>query len=100
MSKPLRELDADLTRMNYGGGNVLTMLVFECPSPRCARNHSQGIPYSDAPFHEVPGPDRPIKVWQRVSGSTIDDITLSPSFVVMSCDGLHGHVVSGQWVPC
>ena len=100
MSTSLRELAAELTTMNYGNGVVLDILLFECPNPRCARGHSQGMAFSDAPLHRVARSDGTIIVWQRTAGSTIDDITLSPSFLVYSCDGLHGHVVNGQWVPC
>lgn len=106
-SIPLSELGAELTSCQWAPGFTTKMLVFECPNQRCAQGHSQGIPFSDAPFHDLPDPrsvpggvQRKIKLWQRVSGDSIDNITLSPSFVVQSCDGLHGHVVNGQWVPC
>lgn len=107
MSTPLRELDAYLTTMDWGGGISTPILLFECPNPRCAREHSQGMPYSDAPAHRLPHPlgtgnqpDGSILLWQRTSGQTIDDITLSPSFVVQSCDGLHGFIRNGRWEPC
>lgn len=99
----LRDLNAELTTTDYGGGVRVQMLMFECPNPRCACDHWQGIPHSDEPFHEIDDPSDPtrkIKLWQRVSGSTIDDITMTPSFVVQSCDGLHGWIRNGEWVPC
>lgn len=107
MSIPLRDLDAYLSIMDWGEGVKTSVLMFECPNPRCVRGHSQGMPYSDAPFHEIPDPrpqpaggSRNIKLWQRVSGTTIDDITMAPSFVVPSCDGLHGFARNGRWEPC
>lgn len=95
MSRSLRELDGELTTINYGEGIVLSAVIFVCPT--CANRHSHLIPFSDEPFHEVQGK---IKVWQRVKGSTIDDITLTPSYLVVSCGCFHGYVRDGQWVEC
>jgi hypothetical protein len=101
MSVPLRELGAYLSTMDWGEGVKTAVLMFECPNPRCKQSHSQGMPYSDEPFHVLPRPGGgEIKLWQRTAGSTIEDITMAPSFVVPSCDNLHGFVRAGRWEPC
>lgn len=97
----MRELDAEISRVELVPGFIADWLVFQCPNPRCARGHSLGIPFTEPDPRRAPGGvQRRIRLWQRTSGSTVDDLTLSPSIVVQSCDGLHGHVVAGAWVPC
>jgi hypothetical protein len=95
----LRELEGELTTITYGEGVTFPAVMFVCPV--CSDGHSHMIPYTDEPFHEVPDPrgGRQIKLWQRTSGTTIDDLTLSPSYLVPSCN-LHGYVRDGRWVPC
>lgn len=99
---PLREMGATLTRTDYGDGVVLDTLLVEhcayCASQR--RDHAHVIPFRAGPHGMVPALGREVLVWQLVSGSTVDDITLSPSYLVASCGGLHGHVRDGRWVPC
>jgi len=92
-------LSAEITSMDYGGGVRQPGLLFDCPNPRCAVGHSQWIPFSDSGGNLVVNGET-IAVWRRVDGSTVDDLTLAPSILVRSCDGLHGHVVDGRWVPC
>lgn len=117
MSIPLRELEGELTTTNYGSGIRLPCVVFICPlcdGKEGRPCHFNIIPYADQPFHEIPRPgNTPVKVWQRISGSTLDDLTLAPSYhlsgryqdkdgvwhTVPTC-GLHGHVQNGRWVPC
>lgn len=96
---PLRELEGELTSLPYKDGPVLTGVMFLCPNPRCARGHSQWIPYSDTGGDQTIGGSL-VRVWKREGGDTIDTITLSPSIVVATCDGLHGHIRSGAWHPC
>lgn len=117
MSTPLRDLDGKVTTIDYGQGLKLPCVTFVCPicdgqdGRAC---HYNVIPYSDQPFHEVPRPGGGVvKLWQRISGSTLDDLTLAPSYhltgryideqgvehTVPTC-GLHGFVQNGQWVPC
>lgn len=100
MSSPLSAFEASITRTNYGAGVVLdTLLLERCPACPPERRHAQVIPFSDAPCHKVRAGDREVLVWQRVSGSTVDDLTLAPSFLVPSCS-LHGFVRAGRWEPC
>lgn len=99
MRKPLRDLEAEITSTQIGGQRFAALL-FLCPA--CG-GHSQLIPYSDedSAYRSWPeaGEDRSTPIWKRTAGSTVDDLTLSPSYAVPSCD-LHGHVVAGHWVPC
>ena len=85
--RPLRELDPFLNEHQ---------IRFTCPA--CCddqgRGHMVGVPYGPSGIpYEVGGP-----VWEHVSGSTIDDITLSPS---INCDTptsgctFHGWVRNG-----
>lgn len=96
---PLHNLAAELTTTDYGGGTVLSGVLFDCPAPGCARGHVQLIPYSDAPHHPITVHGTARNVWQRTGGSSVDDLTLAPSIAVPSC-GLHGYVRHGQWCPC
>lgn len=114
MSRPLRELEGEITTVHWPGrgwwdpGVRLLAVMFVCPvCPGPHAGHAHVIPYADEPFHELPDPrcrpggiSRAIKVWQRVSGSTVDDITLAPSYLVPSCGGFHGYVRAGRWEDC
>lgn len=101
---PLRELEGEICVTDWGDGLKIQTVHFDCPSPSCNKSHIQAIYYSDAPSHRIPRPARfgegTINLWQRVSGTTINDITLAPSVLVASCDGLHGYIVNGEWRPC
>jgi hypothetical protein len=96
---PLRDLEAEITSTQIGGVSYSALLIV-CPT---CRTHSQLIPYSDAPATHLAwpeaGPDRMTPTWQRTAGSAVDDLTLTPSFLVPSCP-LHGWVRSGAWHPC
>lgn len=37
-------------------------------------------------------------VWQRQSGTTVADLTLSPSYLVPEL--VHGWIREGQWIDC
>jgi hypothetical protein len=97
---PLTDLDAFIFDANLGG-TTYKVLWFLCPLPGC--NHGCGIPFSDRPLHDVvtdPNADPPQlgirKVWKRVSGRTVSDITLSPSYWLKSSCGLHVNVSTGR----
>lgn len=101
MNTALRELGAELKTVDYGCGVRLPVLRFDCPDPACGMApHSHVMPYSDAGTEARHETGQTILVWQRMSGSNVDDITLSPSFRVSGACEIHGHVVAGQWVPC
>ncbi len=98
---PLADMGATITTTNYGNGLVLsTLLVEHCePCAAAGRDHAHVIPFGPTATRlEVDG--RQVLVWQLVAGSTVEDLTLSPSYSVPSCSGLHGHVRAGRWVPC
>lgn len=106
MTRTLRELEGEITRIDYGDGLVLDAVYFICPV--CNNGHGHLVPYSDASFHELQNP-KPrlyedgggrVKVWQRTGGSTVDDITLTPSYFVSSCNNFHGYVRNGRWEGC
>jgi hypothetical protein len=37
----------------------------------------------------------PNKIWKRVSGSTAEDLTLTPSILLSSTCNFHGHIING-----
>lgn len=88
---PLRDLDADITRHTHEDGAQTMAVWFECP---VCRDHYVMIPYADT---KAPG------VWACTAGSTIDDLTLTPSYrIVNDPNGcrLHGFVRDGHWENC
>lgn len=95
--RPLRELDGELTNINYGDGVVIPCVMFTCPS--CSDGHSHVIPYGPESIRFEVG-KRSVLVWKHESGSTIDDITLSPSYLVQGACNVHGFVQNGHWVSC
>jgi hypothetical protein len=103
LSTALRDIEGALTTIDYGGGLVLPCVMWVCPECSArgdAHSHSHLMPYGPA-LTRIPHGDGTILVWKHESGSTIDDITLSPSYLVrgQSCN-VHGFVQSGRWVPC
>lgn len=102
MGKKLSELNAEVKGITFketGKPDFRCLCIFmDCPdcggSPK--PGHSIMIPYSDEGGNLPDG--RPI--WKRVSGTTINDLTLSPSYHLRKQDGycgLHGFVRNGEW---
>lgn len=93
MAIPLKDLDAEIRNIRYQGSEerVLT-LWFKCPKPGC--KHLCQVPFGESLFDLPDG--RP--AWKRVSGSTIEDLTLHPSYHLPNepC-GLHGWIRDGAW---
>lgn len=54
-----------------------------------------GVPYHDGPPEVTADGHR---IWHRESGSTIEDLTLSPSYHVRG--RVHGWIRDGRWVDC
>lgn len=87
MNVPLRELEGEIRTVRVGDFRYrLALFRFE--------GRQYGVPFSDAPFHEHP---KAGKLWKRVSGSTVDDLTLSPSYWVKEPPEyrIHVHVTKG-----
>lgn len=82
----LSEQNAQL--MKRDGNDAILML---CPLPDCT--HSIVIPFSETGEDDMHGP-----VWKRVSGATVEDLTLAPSYHLPTSCGLHGWVRDGAWV--
>lgn len=93
---PLRQLDGELSTIDYGDGVARPCVMFTCPV--CKDGHAHVMPYGPEQERVRVG-NHDVIVWKHTGGSTIDDITLSPSYLVRSCN-LHGYVRGGQWVPC
>jgi hypothetical protein len=85
-SVALSTLDAELHRSTTPG---VQHLWFHCP--KCGQ-HRCMIPFSDAGSSDPESP-----VWRRVSGSTVEDLTLEPSYLVVGLCGLHGFVRAGRF---
>lgn len=102
MVRPLRELEGELTTTDFGAGVVLPCVLFVCPV--CEDRHSHLIPYG--PVSEMvvvpdgPSKGRKVLVWKHDSGDSIDDITLSPSYLVRGACNVHGFVRGGRWSSC
>lgn len=95
----LSDLESEIVQLSYPNiSEVFDSLFFQCP--RCIGtkdSHWVQIPYSKTKTHERNvGP-----IWTHKSGSTIDDLTLSPS-VRSVCGGchVHGFVRDGDWLDC
>lgn len=89
MGRSLSEFEAEV--INRMGGKAILML---CPNADC--NHSIVIPFADQRGKDPEGGP----VWKRDSGSTVDNMTLSPSYHLPTSCGLHGWVRNGEWVDC
>jgi len=70
---PLTDLEGELATISYGDERH-QCVMFTCPHPTC--NHSHVVPYSSEG-----GKTRHTRVWKRISGKTIEDITLAPSYL-------------------
>lgn len=85
-------LEAELTRTDYGGGLIVPGLLFVCPLCLEANEggragvHSHLVPYepgAPAPRTWAPA-GRKVLVWGNPGGSTLADLTLSPSYLAGS----------------
>lgn len=85
-------LEAELRTMTESG-ETLPALSMCCPA--CGF-HRVMIPY--APQRRALSNSHP--VWKHVSGDTLDTITLTPSYRLLSGCKLHGWVRNGTWVHC
>lgn len=100
-SASLADLHGEIITVDHGQGFKQLGVLFDCPA--CG-THSQFQPFGET--HEVrTRPDGyPMNVWKREAGSTIADLTLSPSFLVapsVSCPvGVHGYIRAGRWEGC
>lgn len=115
-SIPLAQIDAEIWDLAQTYPELppgVRGLWFMCPLPECG--HGCLMPFHDGPLVKIPRADGEGQhvIWHRDGGSTIADLTLSPSYLlsgqytdgagvvrkVPTC-GLHGYVRDGQWVPC
>lgn len=107
MTTALRDLNAQIQDAIRCGVQV-RILLFELDD----RLHAVPFVPGRQDHHDLrvdlgDGETAPYRVWGHVSGSTIDDLTLSPSFLAYEPlpDGgrrelCHGFVRSGRWEPC
>lgn len=68
---PLVELDGELTTVKMGERH--TAIIFRCP---VCGEHSHLVPYSP-----TGGRTQHANVWRHTAGSTIEDITVEPSYM-------------------
>jgi hypothetical protein len=68
------------------------MVFFTCPLPDC--EHLIGVPFSDEGGTRL---DDGRPVWKRQSGSTTEDLTLTPSVHQIRPCGAHGFIRRGAW---
>lgn len=94
MKIPLSDLDAYISQTKWEDGEVIPSLVFECPlCGKGERSHKHLIPHRPSGGKTSRGRN----VWTHVSGTTPQDLTLSPSYLATSslCT-LHAFVRNGQ----
>jgi hypothetical protein len=78
----------------------LTHLHFRCP---CSEQCDQEITVSFTPALDSSETPAAWKPWRRESGSTVEDLTLSPSinfYPAGACKGWHGFLRGGQLETC
>ena len=96
MKTPLRELGGEIRSVDLGDGVSRSAVWFTCPvCTGVVAGHYHIVPFGPEATR-VNGS----LVWKHESGTTIDDITLSPSYLVYTCNNLHGFVQNGHWVGC
>lgn len=83
-------LNAELRPLRVGD-ELVDAVWMDCP--RCGGHGGVVIPFADH-RRTIGG----TLVWQRVAGSTVDDLTLAPSYHLQGHCGLHGFVRGGEWV--
>lgn len=93
MSKgtPLSELQGEISKVHWIGDVSTRCLWFYW------NGQHHGIPFSDT-GENIGGRN----IWKRASGSTIDDLTLSPSYncTAPETHRLHCFIRDGQVFPC
>lgn len=96
MGRALRDLEGELRTIEAPDGTTVRALWF------WIAEEPYVVPYEDAErtIRDATGKAL-LLIWRRVSGSTLDDLTLAPSYRVDCGNGrvLHGHVVAGAWEP-
>ena len=96
MGRALRDLEGELRTLEAPDGTVVPALWFWVAGEVFV------VPFEDASrtIRDSTGKAL-LLVWRRVSGSTLDDLTLAPSYRVDCGNGrlLHGEVVAGAWEP-
>lgn len=88
--KPLAEFDAEFGNYKLKDGSRYRCIIMSCPA---CDDHSVLIPFSDSGGRTSEGE----AIWKHVSGTTLEDITLSPSYHLLSGCRLHGWVRNGCW---
>lgn len=93
----LRELEGEIRTVKNADGSSVPWVWFNCP---VCGEHLVGVPFSEDGQRVAYGTGTSIS-WKREAGSTIDDLTLSPSILTRSgsCE-VHGYVRDGHWVGC
>lgn len=87
----LREFNAEIRN-----GNVL---IVDCCGVKDGEQHCCGrirIPFEPVLGQSPAKPTETGKIWRRISGATVDDLTLDPSIDAGECG--HFHVQNGRIV--
>lgn len=80
---PLAELNAELTTVTWEGGEQTDALRFDCPLcvDREFGTHSHLIPFRRGNPSTSQTTARGRNVWGHTGGSTVEDLTLAPSYL-------------------
>ena len=92
----LRDLGGELRPFNDEGASRM-LVVFDCPMCPGDSSHRHAVCYT--PGERASGPSRHVHIWGHASGSSVDDITLTPSFLARGHEcRLHVFIRSGALV--
>lgn len=90
---PLSSLNGWITSYTTTAGETFSALFFESPDPDYEDSYC--IPFHDGP----PKLSGDMRVWQKVSGETVSDLTLTPDYRVPDGNGkIHALIADGKAV--
>lgn len=90
MTYNLKNVNAEISPAIHGT-RKLSFLWFDCPRCSGEKQHKHLVP-----FDKIGGamPDG-FLVWTHISGETINNITLDPSYFMQTTCGFHCHIRNG-----
>jgi hypothetical protein len=96
----MRLTDQNAKFLSNQASEHLCFVRFDCP---CGCGVTTGAHFSPA-LDGQPFTHEGCLIWERVSGDTLETLTLSPSFLLYpdksGCKGWHGYIRNGALEPC
>lgn len=96
-SVPLSSLDAEIRTVEAPGGRSVPALWFRCPLCPDHPDHPDRSHWRIVPYRPEGGKIGGMLVWKHEAGETVEDLTLSPSYLAenASCR-LHAFIRGGD----